>query len=89
MPLIQNIEEALYLLMNRLFHIMLFLGLFSVQVQSQQTRISGFVEDKSSGEKLIGSYVTQLNTLTGTTTDEFGFFSLTVPENDSTRVLIT
>ncbi len=42
--------------------------------------ISGYVEDKESGEKLIGANVYDANTFQGTTTNAYGFFSLTLPE---------
>jgi hypothetical protein len=40
--------------------------------------ISGFVEDKNSGERLIGANVFDPNLNIGTSTNTYGFFSLTV-----------
>ncbi len=42
--------------------------------------ISGYITDKSSGEALIGTniFIYELNT--GTTTNSYGFYSITVPE---------
>jgi outer membrane receptor protein involved in Fe transport len=46
-----------------------------------QTRISGFVRDKNTGERLIGANVLLTGTQTGTVTDNNGYFSLvsTIP----------
>lgn len=46
--------------------------------------ISGFVEDATSGEKLIGANVYDPNRLDGTTTNVYGFFSLTLPSDSAT-----
>ena len=42
--------------------------------------ISGFVREKSSGEVLIGANVYARGTSYGTTTNSYGFYSLTIPE---------
>jgi len=42
--------------------------------------ISGYLKDKFSGEILIGAYVYAKGTLFGTTTNSYGFYSLTLPE---------
>ncbi len=42
--------------------------------------VSGFVEDSASGETLIGVNVFSSDFKFGTTTNNFGFFSLTLPE---------
>ncbi|HQI70121.1 MAG TPA: TonB-dependent receptor [Bacteroidales bacterium] len=42
--------------------------------------ISGYVRDVSTGEALIGAYVYVLGTSIGTTTNGYGFYSLTLPE---------
>ncbi len=46
--------------------------------------ISGFVQDATSGEKLIGANVYDPNRLEGTTTNVYGFFSLTLPSDSAT-----
>jgi len=50
--------------------------------------LSGFVEDAVSGEKLIGVSLSVAESLTGTATNNYGFYSLTVP-GDSLHLLIT
>lgn len=46
----------------------------------QSFTISGFVRDQTNGEALIGADVFDPITFTGTSTNEYGFFSLTIPE---------
>ena len=47
---------------------------------SQKYTISGFVHDLETGEKLIASNIYVPGTNKGTTTNAYGFFSLTLPE---------
>ncbi len=64
-----------------------FVGLLSclfdtVAAQSRHT-ISGYIRDAGTGETLIGASVQlQNNALTGTRTNSYGFYSLTLPESD-------
>ena len=46
---------------------------------AQRHTISGYVQDAETGEKLIGAAVVQAGTSVGTTTNRFGFYSLTLP----------
>ncbi|MBT6745256.1 MAG: TonB-dependent receptor [Flavobacteriales bacterium] len=46
---------------------------------SQKVTINGYIEDSESGEKLIGATVFDAKTLLGTTTNVYGFYSLTLP----------
>lgn len=57
--------------------IFLFLLVFQ-KLSSQNFTISGFVSDKKTGESLIGSSVLVLNPTRGTTTNTYGFYSLTL-----------
>ncbi|HEX6426287.1 MAG TPA: TonB-dependent receptor, partial [Niastella sp.] len=50
--------------------------------------LSGFVEDAVSGEKLIGVSLTAPQLQTGTTTNNYGFYSITVP-GDSLYILLS
>ena len=52
--------------------------LFSPSLLSGQTKVSGFVRDQASGERLIGANVYEAKTLSGTTTDINGFFTLII-----------
>ena len=59
--------------------LLLFLGL---NVYSQNVTINGYISDKLSGERLIGANVYNESSLKGTTTNNYGFYSLTVPNGD-------
>ncbi|NVO20637.1 MAG: TonB-dependent receptor [Bacteroidetes bacterium] len=48
--------------------------------EKRKYTISGFVKDKASGEILIGANVYDKQSFLGTTTNAYGFFSLTLPE---------
>ena len=50
--------------------------------------LSGYVEDAASGEKLIGAVLHEPDLQQGTTTNRFGFFSLTLPAG-SLRVVVS
>ena len=50
--------------------------------------LSGYVEDASSGEKLIGAVLHEPDLRQGTTTNRYGFFSLTLPAG-SLRVVVS
>ncbi len=58
--------------------------LFAPCVLAQNSwTISGYVEDVTSGEKLIGANVYDVESGIGTATNAYGFYSLTIPEKDS------
>ncbi len=58
-------------------------------VSAQKITISGYVKDAVAKEALIGASVVNANTKTGTTTNQYGFFSLTVPVADTIELLIS
>lgn len=60
----------------------LFLFAFQQVSYSQNYTISGYIVDASNGETLIGAEVYLENTTLGTTTNVYGFYSLTVPSQD-------
>ncbi len=49
--------------------------------------ISGTVKDQSSGETLFGANVFIENSSIGTTTNEYGFYSITAPEGNYTLII--
>lgn len=63
--------------MKRIF---IFITLFycGIVLAQREYTLSGFVKDQASGEALLGVNVILDNT-TGTTTNEYGFYSITVP----------
>lgn len=62
---------------TRLFLILL-LSVLTTKAFTQKATISGYIEDASTGEKLIGASVYDKKTLKGTTTNLYGFFSITL-----------
>ena len=71
--------------MKRLF--VLFLFISSVIFAQNNYSISGTIKDQSSGETLFGATVFIENSSIGTTTNEYGFYSITVPEGNYTLVI--
>lgn len=57
-----------------------------IKVKGEMT-ISGFVEDKNSGERLISADIYIPGTTYGTSTNTFGFFSLSIPIRDSVWII--
>lgn len=49
-------------------------------VKDNRYTISGYVTDESSGESLLGANIYDKISQVGTTTNEFGFYSITLPE---------
>jgi len=56
---------------------------------AQRITISGYVKDAASKEALIGASVINANTKSGTTTNQYGFFSLTAPVADTIELLVS
>jgi outer membrane receptor for ferrienterochelin and colicin len=54
----------------------------------KKVTISGFISDAKSGERLIAASVYALNKKKGTTSNSYGFFSLTL-DTDSVQLIIT
>lgn len=62
-------------LFSILFFISIFLGL-----SGQKHIISGYISDKTSGERLIGTNIYEIESLIGTITNNYGFYSLSLPK---------
>lgn len=57
--------------------------LWALQTNAQQRfTVSGYVKDQQNGESLIGISVSKAGTGIGTVTNEYGFYSLTLPAGD-------
>ena len=52
-----------------------------LQSNAQSFTIYGYVQDVDSGERLIGANIFDLNSQKGTSSNDFGFFSLTLPKD--------
>ena len=57
-----------------------FLLLLSVSAMAQKHCISGYVMDAASRETLIGATILDRNTGQGCATNNYGYYSLTLPE---------
>jgi hypothetical protein len=78
-------------MLKTIFNSILCLALLSIPIlgQSQQTfTISGYVEDMATGEKMIGANVFDPNSELGTSTNTYGFYSLTLP-SDSVFLVVS
>ena len=56
---------------------------------AQTTTISGNIKDQSNSEVLIGANIFIANLDIGTSTNEYGFFSLTIPNTDSLSIIFS
>jgi len=48
----------------------------------KKSTLSGYIEDAETGERLIGATVFDLNSQIGTITNNYGFYSLSIPEGN-------
>ncbi len=62
----------------RLFYVLSFLLIFQAGF-AQKFTINGYVKDSGNGEELIGVTVLVVGTSTGTVTNSYGFYSITLP----------
>jgi len=75
--------------LNYVLIVLMWLCCFQVYAQQEERyTISGYVEDAETGEKLIAANVFEPEKSKGTTTNVFGFYSLTLPK-DSVYLSIT
>ena len=64
---------------HRTFWVIILVLCFDTNLHSQTYTISGYVYDSLTGETLIGANVYENDQLRGTTSNTYGFFSLTLP----------
>jgi len=64
--------------------------LFLIQSSAQKTTLSGYVRDENTGEALIGATIAAPDFKTGTSTNTYGYFSLSLPAaGDSVTLVFT
>ena len=64
-------------------HIIFLLGLYACL--SQETyNLSGYIIDQKNGETLIGANIYNQTSKTGTTSNEYGYFSINIPQGQNT-----
>lgn len=77
--------------MNKRLHLYIWLSLIwgvlpSVAQTGKKYTVSGFVKDARTGESLIGTNVFIKELLKGTSTNQYGFYSITIDEGNYTLV---
>jgi CarboxypepD_reg-like domain/TonB-dependent Receptor Plug Domain len=70
--------------MNRYYAVALLLVTSLYSFGQAKHTVSGYLKDSSDGEKLIGATIYVLETKSGTATNAYGFYSLTLPSGDYT-----
>ena len=66
------------------FAALFILTLLSFQTFAQEKRtLSGYITDATSGEKLFGASIFDTVSRQGAATNDYGFFSLTIPNEDA------
>ena len=70
--------------MTRFYTVALLLASTIISFGQTKNTVSGYLKDVSDGEKLIGATVYVLETKSGTATNAYGFYSLTLPSGDYT-----
>ena len=68
-------------MLKHFFLLVIVLFSFNILAQNNCT-ISGYVQDESSGENLIGVSIYDKQTYKGTASNQYGFYSLTLPQGD-------
>lgn len=68
-----------FLTMKRIGLIILLLLYFDALVFAQKVTIHGYITDKATGERLLGASVIVAPNNIGTTSNNYGFFSITIP----------
>ncbi|MBC5772513.1 TonB-dependent receptor [Pontibacter sp. KCTC 32443] len=72
--------------MKHLFTLLLLACCVSMSVAQTRYTISGYVREKGSREQLIGVSIYQPGTTISTSTNTYGFYSITLPATDSVKL---
>ncbi|MBC9915211.1 TonB-dependent receptor [Chitinophaga varians] len=62
--------------------LVLILAMGPTRAQQQRFTVSGYVKDKQNGESLVGISIGKPGTSVGTVTNQYGFYSLTLPAGE-------
>ncbi|MFA6126873.1 MAG: carboxypeptidase-like regulatory domain-containing protein [Bacteroidales bacterium] len=63
--------------------------LFFSRIYGQNLTINGYVQDSITGEKLIGANIFGIKTNRGTTSNQFGFFSILMPRGKTEQLSVS
>ncbi len=69
--------------------VMFILIVFQIKILVQKITISGYVKDAATKESLIGATVVNVASQSGTSTNQYGFFSLSAPVADTIELIIS
>jgi hypothetical protein len=69
--------------------VILFVCFHTLAQPVDRCTVSGFVKESGSGESLIGVNIYQPKSLTGTVTNNYGFYSLTLPSEDTIEIAVS
>jgi hypothetical protein len=67
----------------------LFIVVFVTKAEAQNITLSGYIKDNDTKESLIGANVYSVDSKKGTSTNEYGFYSLTLPKKDTLNLVIS
>jgi hypothetical protein len=68
---------------------LLFIIALVTKAEAQNITLSGYIKDNETKESLIGANVYSVDTKKGTSTNEYGFYSLTLPKRDTLNMVIS
>ena len=69
--------------------IFFFFSLISFAVSAQNYTLSGYIKDAKSGEAVIGASIFMTNTKSGTSANNYGFYSITFKSSDTLGVVFS
>jgi hypothetical protein len=67
----------------------LFIVTLVINTEAQNITLSGYIKDAQTKESLIGASIFSTNTKKGTTSNEYGFYSITLPKADTIGLIIS
>ncbi len=73
--------------MSKSLIVLFILSIFSLLSYSQKITISGYIKDAETGESLIGASIYATKSKTSASANNYGFYSLTLPQGDSTGIV--
>jgi len=71
---------------SQIFILFIFL---TINVLAQKSTISGYIKDEKTGEKLVGATIAMPELEIGTYSNNYGFYSITLPQKDSVLVIFS
>lgn len=80
-------EEKKTILQNTLENILIEIGDKARALNGAHTNLAGYIRDSNTGEPLIGALIYIENPRTGVASDQFGYFSLTIPSGKHNLLL--